>query len=335
MPERYRDILVVDLLGGLGDLILVLPAVHALARRNPGARLRVLTHQPGAALLTTDPTVTEVVTPDHDRPGAERDAVRRELARRPPDLAISTTRYDGIPAILDAGAGRAVTDLWRRPPADELVDRRYLRILRDEGLIEDADLAVPARVYPTPRELADADAALDALLPGDPRPPVVLVPGAGMAVKRWPVERWVGLAQGLTARGVEVLAVSGDGCEVPGARCLPPTTVRGLAAYFAVVARRGGVVVGGDTGPSRVAVAAGARAVGLFGPTLATRYGLDPRPAVNLQGLPGCPVRRPTAITEQRCWWHASCPLSPEGPACMAALSTTDVLDAVCAMLSG
>lgn len=45
-----RDILVVDLLGGLGDLVLVLPAIHALARRHPGAALRVLTHEPGAEL---------------------------------------------------------------------------------------------------------------------------------------------------------------------------------------------------------------------------------------------------------------------------------------------
>ena len=37
----------VDLLGGIGDLLMLLPAVHGLARRNPGARLRVLTHDPG------------------------------------------------------------------------------------------------------------------------------------------------------------------------------------------------------------------------------------------------------------------------------------------------
>ena len=60
MPDRFREILVVDLLGGLGDLCMVLPAVHALRRRNPAAALRVLTHAPGADLLRTDPAVTEV-----------------------------------------------------------------------------------------------------------------------------------------------------------------------------------------------------------------------------------------------------------------------------------
>jgi ADP-heptose:LPS heptosyltransferase len=77
----------------------------------------------------------------------------------------------------------------------------------------------------------------------------------------------------------------------------------------------------------RVAAAVGARTVGLFGPTVAARYGLGPA-GVDLQGLPGCPHRRPTAITEQVCWWEAHCPLSAEGPACMADLSPSAVLRA-------
>ncbi|WP_239101021.1 hypothetical protein [Microbispora amethystogenes] len=51
--------------------------------------------------------------------------------------------------------------------------------------------------------------------------------------------------------------------------------------------------------------------------------------AVDLQGLPGCPHRRPVAITEQPCWWTAACPLSaagsPAGPACMADVSVASV----------
>jgi ADP-heptose:LPS heptosyltransferase len=95
---------------------------------------------------------------------------------------------------------------------------------------------------------------------------------------------------------------------------------------FAAVGRRGGAVVGPDTGPMRVAAAVGARTVGIFGPTLATRYGLGP-PGVDLQGLPGCPHRRPTAITEQVCWWEARCPLSPLGPACMTDVAPARVLE--------
>jgi hypothetical protein len=50
---------------------------------------------------------------------------------------------------------------------------------------------------------------------------------------------------------------------------------------------------------------------------------------VDLQGLPGCPHRRPTAITEQVCWSEARCPLSADGPACMAAIDPAAVLAAL------
>jgi ADP-heptose:LPS heptosyltransferase len=108
---------------------------------------------------------------------------------------------------------------------------------------------------------------------------------------------------------------------------LPEGTLRQLAARFRAVARRGGIVVGGDTGPVRLAAAAGAPTVGLFGPTLAVRYGIGA--GVDLQGRSDCPHRLPTLITEQVCWWDARCPLSPTGPACMADIPAAAVASAV------
>ena len=78
----------------------------------------------------------------------------------------------------------------------------------------------------------------------------------------------------------------------------------------------------------RMAAAVGARTVGIFGPTLAARYRLGPR-SDDRQGLPGCPQRRPTAITEQVCWWDGRCPLSAAGPACMADVPARTVVDLV------
>ena len=157
--------------------------------------------------------------------------------------------------------------------------------------------------------------------------PVVLVPATGMAVKQWP--HWRQLATALAGRALvagepEVL----DAWRGGPARLLPPLSLRGLAAVFAAVGRRGGVVVGGDTGPMRLAAAVGARTVGIFGPTVADRYGLGPlgrRPA----GPARLPAPPPTAITEQVCWWEAHCPLSSVGPACMADVTPDRVLDLV------
>jgi ADP-heptose:LPS heptosyltransferase len=325
VADRYADILVVDLLGGIGDLVMVLPVVHGLARRNPGARLRVLTHEPGAALVRGDPAVAEVHVPAAGE--AEPDAVRRVLALGRPDLAVTTTRVGEIPALLEAAAARAVTDLWRRPPADELVTARYLRILYAEGLLDAADVAAPPRVHLARGERAAGERALAGRLPRSGRAPAILVPDAGMAVKRWPDRRWARLRDLLAARGHPVLAVSPN----PFVPALPAGSLRQLAAVLAAVGRRGGVVVGGDTGPLRLAAAAGAATVALFGPTLASRYGLGE--GVALQGLPGCPHRRPTSITEQVCWWQAACPLSAAEPACMADLQADDVAARVLGLL--
>jgi len=312
------DLLVIDLLGGIGDLVMLLPSLRGLARRHPGAAVRVLTHAPGATLLDPDPDVAEVRAV---RKGGERAAVVAELERRPPDLVVSTTRYDGIAEEIERRVPGSVTDLWRRPPPDEPVARRYHRILTAEGLVRGH--YAPPRLHLTAQERAAGRHLLASLLPAGDAAPVVLVPDAGMAVKRWPHQDR--LVAELTRRGVPVLVLGRD---------VPPTSLRELAALFAAVGRRGGVVVGADTGPVRVAAAAGARTVGLFGPTVAARYGLDP-PSVDLQGLPGCPHRRPTAITEQVCWWDAACPLAADGPACMADLAPEAVLAAVLDALGG
>jgi ADP-heptose:LPS heptosyltransferase len=331
-----REVLVVELLGGLGDVLMVLPAVHALARSHPGAAVRVLTFRPGSELLAADPHVAEVVAVGRGPDGTARRAVERELARRPYDLAVSTTRYDGIAEVCEAGAPRAVTDLWRRPPETERVDRRYLRVLWADGVIAAEHADLPVHLHLTRTERAAGRAALTRVLRGTrpPAPPVVLVAGSGMRVKEWPAARWSALAGRLRAAGHPVLAVTppGERVRIRGAVSLPPADLRGLAAFLAAVGARGGTVVGGDTGPVRLGAAVGARTVALFGPTLASRYGLaGPAPgSVDLQGLPGCEVRRPLAISEQECWWTARCPLTGGGaPACLSAVAVDDVLAAV------
>jgi ADP-heptose:LPS heptosyltransferase len=311
-------ILVVDLLGGLGDLVMALPIVHALHRRHPNADLRVLTHAPGDVLLDNDPAVASVVRADR---GSERAAVLAELDCWRPDLVVSTTRYDGIGDAIEELAPRSVANLWRDPPPWEPVTARYLRILADEQVIDPQDVHLAPRIVLTDDERVEGERVLG---PDEERP-VVLVPSAGMAVKEWP--HWRELATALAGRAFVVgeppVLAAWRGGPV---RLLPPLPLRGLAAVFAAVERRGGVVVGPDTGPMRMATAVGARTVGIFGPTLAARYGLGPL-GVDLQGLPGCPHRRPTAITEQVCWWQAHCPLSAAGPACMADVAPGHVLE--------
>lgn len=324
-----KDILVVELLGGFGDLLLALPAVHALARTHPEARVHVATFDPGGQLLAGDPLVAAVHTTADHTAGAPRRFVAAVLDTCRFDLAVTTTAYDAIPDLLATRVPTVVRDLWRRPPADELVDLRFLHLLVADGLVDPALVELAPRVAVDPARVAAGSALL-----GECRGPVLLLPDAGMPVKRWP--HWPELVRLLD--GLDVLALPGHdpaAARDTGAPVLPPVDLPGLAGLAAAVAARGGVVVGADTGPVRLAAAAGARTVGLFGPTLAARYGQRPADGnVGLQGLPGCPVRQPTSITEQECWWSGRCPLHPAGPACMADLVAEQVGAAVRAALS-
>ncbi|ONH23658.1 glycosyltransferase family 9 protein [Pseudofrankia asymbiotica] len=373
-PGIVGEILFVELLGGFGDLLIALPAIHRLADSHPEAALRVVTFAPGGQLLAGDPRVGEVIElADHTAPAIHA-ALAAAVARRRPDLVVTTSRHSGIPALLaramersgDTSGGSArvpalVADLWRQPPATEPVGTRYLRLLAADGWV-DSTPRQPGRTAPGAVALDEGERAEGARwlrrFTGGRACPVLLVPEAGMAVKRWPARRWSALARELDRRGHPVLSASTHVRFERGTpvQVLPPAPLRLFAAVGAATGRAGGVVVGGDTGPVRLAVAVGAPAVGLFGPTSASRYGFapsvpaqdTPRPrtgtsgtsaagwerhapvaVVDLQGLPGCPVRRPLAITEQECWWTADCPLSETDPACMVDLGVTAVAVAV------
>src|SRR5215211_1480213 len=79
-----REILFVELLGGLGDVLISLGAIQALARSYPEARLTVLTFSPGGELLEADPLIHRVVSapiPGPARLHSAREAVEEMLTR--------------------------------------------------------------------------------------------------------------------------------------------------------------------------------------------------------------------------------------------------------------
>ena len=329
-----RDVVVVDTMGGLGDLLLALPVIEALGRSHPEARLTVVTTAPWHVLLERDDRIHQIV-PVRGRDGdAVRSAATPVLQRIRPDLAVTTNRQHGLPALLEATASWAITDLWRRPPADEPVDLRMLRLLAEDGAIDRSLRRLPPRLVLDDAERAEGHRLLTSFAADRA---ALLFPDSGMAVKRWPLARWAEVAAQLRADGTTPIVVSEaaaqrDALEAVGAAVAPPLDLRALVALAAAVATRGGTGIGGDTGPVRLASAAGLPVVGLFGPTVATRYGYRDA-AIDLQGLPECTVRKPTAITDQECWWTARCPLTRDhSAACMADITSPAVLAAARAL---
>lgn len=332
-----RRLLFIDLLGGIGDLVIALPAIQALGRSYLGAELTVLTFAPASALLRHDPLVSHVVSARRRtarRPHNARASVAALLARDHYDVIVSDTSYDEIPRLLDThGAARAVTNLWRRPPDDQFAGERFVELLIADGIITPESVA-PPRLYLTPREHERARRLL-ARVPRWPR--VIVFAESGMPIKQWPARGYVALGRMLRREyGAELLVLHDQRpalatqmvTELGGAaHLLPHMGLRTLAAVIA----QADLFVAGDTGPTHLAAALGVPTITLFGPSWSGRYGHRP-PHRDLQAFAACPARWPADATTQLCWYSGVCPVRPWST-CLEEITPDDVFAAAAALL--
>ncbi|MUG93356.1 glycosyl transferase [Scytonema sp. UIC 10036] len=322
-----QKILFIELLGGIGDVVIALSAIHALALTYPEAELTVLTFRPGNELLKSDPLIKRVICAES---GKAKQSVIELLSRETFDLIVSDTNYEDIDkVILNSSASQKVTNLWRQPPPDEKVGDRFVKILQAEGLIG-ANAVQPTQIYLTHEEINKAqEQFVDAS-----RPIVFLCPDAGMGIKRWFDVNFITLGQILQKRwnATMVVPVGSDEQQALAiakgiggeAQIFPRGKLRDFAATLAC----GDLVIASDTGPARIAAALNVLTITLFGPSWHGRYG-QPSPHVNLQGYPECSERNISNFTVQKCWYSGACPLDKGWQSCMEGISVDEVLAVV------
>jgi hypothetical protein len=110
----------------------------------------------------------------------------------------------------------------------------------------------------------------------------VLHPGAAAGSRRWPVERWAGVARALAAEGHRLVVTGTPGEQAlvdavahpVGARTATRLDVEELFGLIAAAS----LVVSGDTGVAHAASAFGTPSVVLFGPVSPARWGPPDRP---------------------------------------------------------
>jgi len=323
-----QSILFIELMGGIGDLVIALPAIRALAHSHPQATVTVLTFFPGGTLLEGQPFVTEVIYATRSKSRSDDGAPQRRdveelLSNRKFDIIVSDTMYGGIDRLVEnSWATYRVSNLWRHPPENELVGDRFLRILESERLVHadptviDALLTVPE----TARDLATAWRRHN--LPGD-LPFAILNPDAGMPIKRWQPDKFVAVGKSLSWRyNLRIVVLGGEDVEMASsvARNIHPTALvlpKLNLPEFAGIAAQAALFISSDTGPARIAAAVGTPTIALYGPTSAARYGLKAphayssqckRPVVvNIQSPRACSERNPLNFTLQSCWYSGCC----------------------------
>lgn len=291
MRADYRNILVIEF-GQLGDVVLSLPALHALRTRYPSARITALVGKPGRSIIELAGFIDDCIPVDRValRDGPRGWALRQLVAlatdvrRRRFDLVIDLQSLQetnllgwasGAPARLFGRRPRRSLDFLSnvrpRPPIDtenRHITDRLLDVVRVLGC--DGPNTYPLQPRVADRVPFDAALARAGYQPGTPL--VGFFCGAGDPRRRWPMERFAALAHRLDREcGVRVAVFTGPEEEAvhdPVALGFPATTI--LAdmlpmPQFAAAAQRVTVLVSNDTGPMHVTAAVGTPVVALLG----------------------------------------------------------------------
>lgn len=294
------NILVIDF-GQMGDVVLSLPALAAVRRRFPRARVTVAVGKPGRQVVELSGAADEVLVVDRValRDGfaplsiARVVGVVREVRRRKFDFVIdlhslSETNLlaylSGAPhRLLSRRPGRSLDFLANfrpQPPAEDLSKHaveRYLDVLAPLKVGE------VARVPRLPLR-DEAERAVDQLFKkakvGAGAPVVGIFPGAGHPSRRWPLERFGELAQRLAnSDGLHTALFIGPE-ELPQSKqiraAFPKASTTAIERLdipqLASALARTSVLVSNDTGPVHIAAAVGTPVVVLVGRDGANGY---------------------------------------------------------------
>lgn len=297
------DKILIIKMSAVGDVVMTLPALEALRRRYPAARIDWLVEPPSAGLLRGHPHLDRVIVlprrqlADLAKSGRLIRARRlygefkRELQSVCYDVVLDLQGLlkSGLMTGLARGRRKVGFDLTREksykflnekmPPYDP--DRhaalRYLDAAAYLGA--DGPSEWPDRYYTPPAEAAAEGGELLAKKVHGPF--VIFNPGAKWITKRWPLHHWIDLAEKLLRNtGLEIAVTGGPEDDEWGRaieRAVPEITVNlcGLTSLpvLAHILSRAEAVVTGDTGPMHLAAAVGAGGLALFGPTRPWRTG--------------------------------------------------------------
>jgi lipopolysaccharide heptosyltransferase II len=291
----------------IGDVVLTTPAVSALRRHFPDARILYLVESAAAPVLAANPRISETLVIRHRR-GWRRWLEDLRLARR--------LRAERVDVAVDLHGGpRSGWLTWAtRAPVRvgyDVAGRRWMythRIARPRGyaprhsVLNQWDLlgpVAPALAEPLtadrdPVDMPVAPGAREAIAtrlsalgvgPGDQV--VLLHASAGNEFRRWPAASFAAVAAELAAgrsdRWVLVLADGSEGSLVAdivrGAQAAAPAPGRRVVPaagwpldQVRALMDRAALFVGGDSGPMHIAATTDVPIVALFGPTLPVHW---------------------------------------------------------------
>lgn len=294
MPVPRMRILIVKL-GAIGDIVHTLPAVAAIRKALPRSEISWVVEHRSAEILRDNPIIDRLI--EVDTKALRRGLVSGETLRAPRqqlrqlrasafELAIDFQGLLKSASIARLSGARRIFGFSReslREPASRFLLSQSIPISENSHVIRKnitlASGALGISISDDPDDFefpiaTDSTHEAEALSAAAGSDYAILNPGGGWPTKLWSAERFGRLADELWSHhGLHSLITHGPG-EVELAETVLQSSRSGKARVvnvslkgFYELAKRAQIYVGGDTGPTHVAVAAGAPIVGLFGPT--------------------------------------------------------------------
>ncbi|MEO7723649.1 MAG: putative lipopolysaccharide heptosyltransferase III [Chthoniobacterales bacterium] len=321
----------------IGDLILTVPAIAALRKTFPEARISLVAAYGSRELLPAIPGIDQTLVAR----GRISDAPQLfAVAKRKFDCCLDFSRTDrsALLTVLSGAKRRITYETIRREPLRQLSYNEF--VLSQVPFVHTIDhhlaLLAPLGVHDPARDLrlelptgAQARAAqiiTEASL-GDEF--VVLHPGSARAEKFWVAQRWAELADRISAEGLSRCVVTGARSRMEQEHIArikshlrhPIVDLSGHLDLLSVGAllQRARLLVTIDSAPMHLAAALGTPQVALFGPTNPFHWRPRSTPAVILR------AGHPSPMTEF---------LPKQTPHPMKDISTAAVIDAMQTLLS-
>src|SRR5262245_23398653 len=294
-------------LGSIGDIVHTLPALAALREGFPDAEISWVVERNLSEILRDNPLLDRLI--EVDTKALRRGLMSGETLRAPRqqlrrlrasafDIALDFQGLLKSASIARLSGARRVFGYARaglREPASSIFLSKRISVPKQVHIIRKGLLLVEGAMgisvpldaerfsFPINVSVGEENAAAEAAESASGNF-AILNPGGGWPTKLWGPDRFGKLADALwSGYGLTCLVTHGPG-EESLAESVRQSSETGkaqpvllpLKAFYAL-AKKARVYVGGDTGPTHLAVAAGAPIVGLFGPTEWWRNG-SPRP---------------------------------------------------------
>jgi len=292
-------------LGAIGDIVHTLPALSAVRNAMPDAHISWAAERRSAEILRGNPSIDELIEIDtksiRSRQGTDGilNEIRtqaKDLRRNKYDVAIDfqgLLKSAGIAKISGAprrfGFGKRslrepssrflLTDTVEIPDGTHVISKNLALVAASLGIaVPDNSFDFP--IATGPEHLSEAEETIGRVGPEF----AILNPGGGWSTKLWPAERFGELARVLWDRHriASVISVGPKEQHLADAALKHSVDARVSVANLSLkgfyeLSKRASLYVGGDTGPTHLAVTAGTPIVGLFGPTEWWRNG-SPNP---------------------------------------------------------